>query len=55
MTSKPLNRLALWRLVGFRMMLLMTLAYAVGTVRTWLRKLVYRARPEVEAAPEGGE
>jgi hypothetical protein len=57
MTSpgKPLSRLAVWRLVGFRTMVLMTVAYAVGTARRWVRKLVYRARPEVETAPEGGE
>jgi len=45
----------LWRLVGFRTMVLMTLAYTVGTARAWLRRLAFRMTAEVETAPEGGE
>ncbi len=41
--AKPLSCLTLWRLVGFRTMVVMTLAYAVGTIRAWLRKLGSRA------------
>ena len=42
------------RLVGFRTMVLLTVAYALGAARARLRNL-HRARPEVETAPEGGE
>ena len=54
-STRALSLRKLWRLVGTRTIVLMTLAYAVGGVRAWVRQLVYRVRPEVETAPEGGE
>ena len=53
--APALNLRTLWRLVGPRTMVLMTLACAVGGVRAWVRRLLHRVRPEVETAPEGGE
>jgi hypothetical protein len=53
--NRPANLRALWRVVGFRVLALMTLGYAVGTVRAWLRSVLHWMTRRPDTAPEGGE